>query len=864
MLVHSFHPQEDVLDRAIHTLSSAQQEFTIDSFLRVLGTLDPNATPLRRSSAGSGSQLSVSVPPLDSVAAKRSGGASTLNSPLTPASASNVNGRFLPSPPLSHSPIGRSQAGPYAYSVSQPPAPAPAMMAADSLPVPPAAFAPSAPSAPLPIRPSLFATRSMSTPNLSTLDSAALASANATAQQAPATAAHPAPTTPLGGGLFATSVAGMGRVALSRRSMFGQLGSGSGQNGGLSSVAESSPAASFHQLSPPSRSSPSLVPSPTTSVGAGNGLLPPFALGAQPLAPGSSRSRASSLSKSSSPVKPAADDSRLAKLRSWLDDDDEDTAEEEEAKVGSDQAAEASASLKASAATSKFASGLAALEHVTPDLQVPAASLPVADHVDGIPKAIMPKDVGAASLRQSQKRPADEAELEEAAPLAKMATRASTRSSTKDKGKSKAAAACSCGQVADGQLETTECAQCETTFHLACVDSRETPFVCSQCAGANNEVVSASDVEAGRRTPELASKRVRIGTNSTPHLLSEPTFVASTPLSAPRGDAFGPLVGDLALAPSPTASPVRRFTSTQAPTSPPVQARAQLPIPLTPRFDDAMPRGPGDYSPTSPQNTRARAARTRLHSNTGAAFLGGAGGSEWLDGWDTHQFPVADSMQAQPPSSALSSLVEDDWRMPSWSDVNMTPSRALSGNTPATSTSSSVWETPFVHSSPQQRNRMTYSMGLHTRTPSQDLLTMLDREQAAAPPHHSEPAHHTFSQRLFGATGSAPESSRSESPTHAYSSLSLAHPASPLNLRRLSSQNQARKTSLGDGLGRPPFGLPKSPEQSHAHLPAHMHGLGSASMKPSFSAPGGRLVDLLPSLGGDPNEEQQQFNHLLL
>ncbi|GAA5986128.1 hypothetical protein JCM10908_006422 [Rhodotorula pacifica] len=863
---HGFNPEEEVLERAMQTISNSRQELTVDTFLRVLRALDANVSPLKRTS---NPQLSVSVSRSNATGSSKRGGFSALKSPSTPSSMA-ADGRFLPSPPLSQSPAARPLASSYSLAGVYRQAPPPP--ASDSLPVPP----PSAGLVP-PSRPTLFTSRSISAPSLPTLDSTLMSQASMPAVPAPfpqqemsATQQHqqPTATTSPVGGLFATSVAGMGRVALSRRSMFGQLGSAPSPTAAMTSFAEPASSTAFSHLSPPAANATS-PPSNGTLSSAGNGLLPAFALGAaaSTVAQKTTRSRASSISKSSSPVKPA-DDARLAKLRSWLDDD-EDTTEEEEVKTGADAPAEAEASLKASTANGKLAGRLTAFSGVLGalDEQPEPAVQEVKVDLVRAPEETRVGGKNISVLRQSQKRQLDDvATPEPDSSNVKMTTRASTRASSKGKGK--AVHYCLCDEDADDQPRTIECTACEATYHLACLNATSArqlpaPFVCTRCTIITPP--AEPPLAAGQRTPELANKRVRIGTTSTPHLLSEPTFVASTPLSAPRGDAFGPLVADLALAPSPTASPVRRFA--RAPVSP-VHQRAQLPIPTTPHFGDALTRGPGDYSPTSPQNTRTRAARTRLVSNAGAAFFGGAGGGEWLESWDQHQFPVADSMQAQPPSSTMSSLAEDDWRLPSWSDVNMTPSRALSSATPATSASSSVWDTPYAHSSPQARRMHSgggqgpYLLSHHTRTPSQDLMTMLDREQASSPTHHSEPAHHTFSQRLFGGHGSAFDSPTFDSHGNVPHSMPLGHhPPSPLNPRRQPSYGHARKQSLGDGLGRAPFAYPLSPAHAHPYLPSHMHGLGSVGMKPSFSAPGGRLVDLMPSLN---YEEQQQLDDLLV
>lgn len=784
-------PQADVLDRALRRMSSSNEKLTVDGFLRSLSSLDANVSPIAsQQRPPQPAALSVSVQAANAAAKDKKVSFSTLESPSTPSSADRPAFLF-PSPPQQ----APSSLLPPSHSVSLLPPPP----AFDEMP--PASAHPAAARA---ARLSAFANRSISAPIVPTLN---------TMQAQPSAGLPVPPALPSPGvasGLVATSVAGMGRVALSRRSMFGSIGPDSMQQSLSSPVEAASP----------------------------QGLLPAFSNAS----PSTLRQSRSSPIKPSNPASKAPSDaSRLLKLQSWLDDDGETTEDEDDKRPGAAVAAEAT--FKAAAAKSAIAS-------VPPPKGVKMVDVPASDDEEGGVRV----RVGGKSvhvLRQSHKR-----QLDDRADASGMSTRMSTRSAVKGKGK--AVAECVCGKQAEGNPSAVQCAECDVAFHLACLNvasARQlaSPWVCNRCAIVGQSTAH-DEAENVQTTPRLAAKRVRIGTNSTPHIFSEPTFVASTPLSAPRSNNFS-FAMDIALAPSPTASPVRRFVSAAAPTSPPTNKH--LVIPVTPQFGDATIRAPGDYSPTSPQNSRVRANRTRMISNGAGGFLG----SEWLHGWEGHAYEQG-SQQAQvpAPSNPLNGFVEEDWPLPAWSDVTMTPSRALTNSTPATSTSSSAWDTPFAHSSApgashSRRSSLTHghpsaSTG-HFRTPSQDLLAALDRD------HHSPSAHHTFAQRLFGSAGPAADTHHySPDPLPAPFSSPSTRPISPLNPRRQLQPGYSqhrRQPSFGDGLGRP-FFPPHSPPAAHSFVPglAHERMALSTSMKVSHSAPGGRFAPggMMTSPGG--------------
>ncbi|GAA6046975.1 hypothetical protein JCM3770_003459 [Rhodotorula araucariae] len=820
-------PQNHVLDQALRAMSKSNEQFSVDSFIRTLASLDTNVSPVQRAALP---HLSISVPP----SAKKVT-FSTLESPSTPSSIASPPSRF-PSPPQSTV----ASAFPHTHGVATPSqfytSPPGSAASRAHLPLPPK-------------RPGQHLnpiTRSFSAPIIPTLRSVPVAPL-------------PLPTPKLAAStssnsLFGAAV-GMGRVA-TRRGNLGGPGSAQRQRQQQATVAPSPTRASFSSPAPPA----AIVGGPLS-----NSPLPAFALGAaaatgKPVHPG----------LSTASTTPPGAPNRLSKLQSWLAEDDEGTSEDEEDKRPG-AAAGAEAMFKAAAATSKVAAAVPA----------PPMQLVDAPPSDEEPEEEVQIRVGGKSVQVlRQRRHADTEQHQQQQALADaqgMTTRASTRASAKGKGR--AVLECLCGVPADGQSAAVQCVECDVAFHLACLNAVSvkqlaSPWTCSRCVVAEEQQPAHAQAgpDSGRATPQLVNRRVRIGTNTIPHVYREPTFVASTPVSAPRGNNFSHCA-DMALAPSPTASPVRRFASTVAPTSP-VPSVAKLPIPVTPKFGEAtVVRAPGDYSPTSPQNYRMRAGRTRMIS--GGAFLSG----EWLNSWDA---PTADGDEPPQPASTpvsggLSSLVDDEWHLPAWSDVTMTPSRALSSATPGgtSSASSSVWDTPFAHASPHahlRRSSSTFAPStMPFRTPSQDFLAALDRDApAGGMQHHTAPAQQ-FAQRLFGYE-QQPHHAHPHSLPH-HQQLSYHHhpqqqyypapldlsspnrPPSPLNPRRMPPHHaHQRKPSLGDGLANPWLG----------GAVAHERMALSASMKPSHSAPGGGRFAASSMMPTAASVEQQMLDDLLV
>ncbi|GAA5843030.1 hypothetical protein JCM9279_001835 [Rhodotorula babjevae] len=837
-------PQDHVLDKALRAMSKSNTQFTVESFISTLASLDANVSP--RTAQSQRPALSVAVPP--------------------PSQAKHVSFSTLESPSSLASP---------SFRIPTPPQAAVAPVAVPGLfyssPAPPHAAPPA--RAPLSaVRPGQLASgslsRSFSAPVVPTLGNP---------QQAPPLAG-PAPS----GSLFGSSVAGMGRVA-TRRGAFGALGQDLKQ-------PQQSASAAHKRATPGSAAPPAHAPAATAALSgrSSSSLLPAFAFGAHAASAGETPARTAALSTSAST-------SRLSKLQSWLaqGDDDGTSEDEDDAKKPGAPAAGAEAMFKAAAATSKVAAAVPA-----PPLQLIDA--PPSD--DERQSAGRPRVGGKSVQGLRQRRDSRDQQAQPHTVQAQPQQRVvgdmegmTTRRRASVKGKGRAVAECTCGASAEGEADAVSCAECDVAFHLDCLNAVSasqlaSPWTCSRCvvaAAADGEEAGEEGAQAAT-PPKLADKRVRIGTTSTPHLYQEPTLVASTPVAPPRGNSFSHMA-DMALAPSPTASPVRRFVPTS-----PVPSAGRLPIPVTPHFGEtAVQRAPGDYSPTSPQNYRSRAGRTRMVS--GGAFLSG----EWLNSsWDS---PAAQA-DAEPPrdarattpvqSGGLASLIDGDaadpWQLPAWSDVTMTPSRALTSSaTPglSSSASSSVWDTPFGHASPHAHLRRANSsyhaptLGSESsRTPSHDFLAALERD----PAEHSAPAAgHTFGQRLFyGAHEQQHEQAPNDAQAHGLSASSSSpqRSASPLNPRRVPSYGYAapshqlhhqhhlgqqqqhqlyKQPSLGDGLANP---------WSNGGALAHERTALSASMKPSFSAPGVQRFSQQHDHfhGGHEGVEQQMLDDLLV
>ncbi|GAA6003951.1 hypothetical protein JCM10207_006481 [Rhodosporidiobolus poonsookiae] len=769
---HGILPQADVLDRALRTMSDSNEKLSVDSFLRTLSSLDTNVSPVHRGG--------LPLPPLalqvSPPSQPKKVSFSTLESPSTPTTAEEPAFRF-PSPPHS------------AYSA------APTNLLPSALPVPPTRVAPlTSPHGYHGVDPSFAAQQQQQLPNPAAIRANRLSAFANRSHSAPivptmnAQLPTPAPlasSSLAGPGLVATSINGMGRVALSRRTLFGAPVQPQQQQQPVLPAAHHS-----HMHSAPS---PALLPAfpaaPSTSA-------------PSPAHVGQVRAR---------PAPPAR--AGLSRLQSWLDDgDDEDDSPEEDAaspkKQDSGDAA-AELGLKAAAAASKLGASLAALPR-EPALQLVDA--PASDD-EAEPRTEL--RVGGKNVKQflksSLKRKAGEETVDRV---------------TRSKGKGKAAVDCVCGSTAD-ESDGARCAECDVVFHLACLNlsSQQLPpaWACERCTGV--DLASASKRPS---TPPLAIKRVRIGTNSTPIVDQEPTFVDSSFSPAPRRTNDFSDCADVALAPALPTSPIRPF-AVAAPTSP---SPSKVSIPVTPQFGEATIRAPGDYSPHSPQAYRKRA---RVASN-GGAF------SQLLNsGWDD----AAHGFDATPSAHGSVFDGSDPWQAAPWSDmsVTMTPSRALASSSTATpGTGGTAFDSPF--SSHARRPSLTFfGSSAHHRTPSglgsgsgSDFLASLD----AHPHHHLAHSAPPLSQRLFaGAEHDAPYST--------FGGASLSSPSrSPLNPRRLPPGHRRTPSAqfganrLGGAFGGAGGAGPWSPTPAHAMPPPSLHSRqpSSYSMQVTQSMPG--------------------------
>ncbi|GAA5889104.1 hypothetical protein JCM6882_009743 [Rhodosporidiobolus microsporus] len=927
---HGIIPQADVLDRALRSMSDSNEKLTVESFLRTLSSLNTTNGALPLPLPPAPLALQVSPPPASATVHHKRVTFSTLESPSTPSTAEHpifnlpsppqqqqrqphFNGApvsLLPVPPASASllpsPPGFAGGADSIFAAQQqqqqhhqPPYANPAQLRATRL----AAFA---------------GNRSHSAPSLPTLAAGGAAplpvpsptSLAAAAAASPAMAPAAAGVAP---GLFATQVDGMGRVALSRRNPFG----GPQQQQQQQAVPHSHGQHPHHlsrslQQLPhphphphqPAHHRPGFAPVPRPHHAAPS-LLPAF--GANGGGNSSSLSGMPKRPRASAPQASAnvgnADADRLRKLQSWLDDDDDTTEDEDAGSRAKGQVKDAAAelSLKAKAKSGGLAQAAAGEE--TRRVLEPGMKLVDAPGSDEEEEG-MEVRVGGKSvtiLRKSHKRQLEEDEAataslgaSHAAPVVTpvkqhSAAKAPVTRSTRSKGKQKAASECLCGEKVvveeeDGEEQSTKrCSECDVVFHVGCLEvasPRLLPksWACERCSG-----VDAASQQLGVDRPStppsvpLSAKRVRIGTTSTPIFPGqEPTFVMSSTFSpAPRRNNDFSDCADMALAPSPTASPVRQF-ATVAPTSP---VPSKVSIPVTPQFGEAtLVRSgsasggihPGDYSPHSPLTHRQR--RARVASNGGGAF------SEFLTGgWDgPSAFDAAMASSSHHHGAAASS---DDYHLhslghalPSWSDVTMTPSRALAsssssgvGMTPGTagttaSSSSALWDSPFASSAGHHRRPSFTLSGGHLRTPSNlagDIFSLggnTSHIPHSAPPHSSSRlfAHsdsHASPQDPFAAASSG----------HGLSASPSLRPTSPLNPRRAppgSNPNHHRRTSstLGGSASALQSGArlagPWSPTPSYAmHPPTHSHAHAhSASHAPQ--QPFSWLHERRPSASG--------------
>ncbi|GAA5879268.1 hypothetical protein JCM1840_004675 [Sporobolomyces johnsonii] len=668
---HGINPQADVLDHALRTLSTSNEKLTVESFLRALSTLDMNRSPIATSAAPRLALppvgLTVTVPTPAQVRAKKVT-FSTLESPSTPSS-SDPRSSVFPSPPhsaasLSNNGVPKSLLPPFASSSSASP---PRFRGSSSASSSPSFAAP--------------------------------------------TSANGAP------GLFPSSVAGMGRVAVGRRTLFG---------------------------GPAEQSQPALQPQ-------AQGLLPAF----EPKRPALVVPRPSGARGNL-----GAALGGVSKLQSWLDDDDSD--EEDMSRKPAAKAGKAEVEMQVDGGA-----GAGAQQGEDNGMEI---------------------RVGGKSVKVLRKRQLEDEDV--------------PTFSAKGKGKQRAID-CLCGQVvsADAQV-TIQCAECDAAFHLACLNVASTrqlphPWACTRCSSLDNKLKTP-------RGPSIKRARFAPG-QTTPVLSHEPTFVASTFSPLPRGNFTS--CADVALAPSPTSSPIRRFAA--APTSP-VPTSAKVVIPSTPQFGGAVdPRS--DYSPCSPLFYRNRRARLASGVFEGAPF----GSGDWSGEVATPSGAGAayDDVASTPFADTL-----NDWHPPNWNDLTMTPSRGL----PSTS-AGTVWETPFS-SSHSRRASLSHQLHYlpHLRTPSQDFLHTLHH----GPEHHSAPAQ-MFAQRLFG---SGPGTGNG-SPGQQHANVPLDPAGSPLGPKR-----PLRQRDPSGGYILPPHAF-SSPSYYHHHPPAH-HAYPptpQSALKPPFA-----------------------------
>ncbi|GAA5823168.1 hypothetical protein JCM11251_007507 [Rhodosporidiobolus azoricus] len=904
---HGIIPQADILDRALRSMTDSNEKLTVESFLRTLSSLNTagegGVQPLPLPPAPLALQISPS-PPAHHSNSKRVT-FSTLESPSTPSATdhpgfafpsppahqqahlsgapvallppSAASGSLLPSPPgfVGHGGIEPSLAGQQGrhqhphqggQQQQQHAYPNPAQLRATRL----AAFA---------------SNRSHSAPVVPTL----------ALPTPPAAASSPAPAP--GQSLFAAQINGMGRVALTRRNPFGGSQASPPQPQAVYQQPHHSlplPDPSVYQQQPrsalPAHAQQQRAPRPSPA----SSLLPAFGSGAPSLSGLPKRPRAA---PSAAAGAAGGNDDRLAKLKSWLDDDD-DTTEDEDAGLSNgkkDAAAELTLKAKAGLVASSLSSTSLAGEKRRLEPAMKLVDAPGSDEEEeGMEIRVGGKSV--TILRKSHKRQLEEDEAAAAAsavepkpivtPVKQKSSIPTTTRSTRSKGKQKAASECLCGEKvvveeAEGEDSTTKrCSECDVVFHVACLNV-PSPHVlpggwaCERCSGV--DAAALIDRPSTPPSVPLSAKRVRIGTTSTPIFPGqEPTFVLSSTFSpAPRRNNDFSDCADMALAPSPTASPVRQFATVSAamtvPTSP---VPSKVSIPVTPQYGEAalLRSGggsgggyTGDYSPHSPLTQRQR--RARVASNGGGAF------SEFLNGgWDGLDAPTgsahhgSDDYHLQALGHAL----------PAWSDVTMTPSRALassssgigmtphSGGTHASS-SSALWDSPFAAGGGHHRRPSFTLSGGHLRTPSNlagDIFSFHNH-------HHQSPSHSAAPSRLFSSANHHDSHSPMQQDPFAPAGLAASpslRPTSPLNPRRAppgshAGTNYHRRTSstLGGSAAAMQNGSrlagPWSPTPSHAHAHSHMQGgswlherrpspagpgmgVGSVGMKVSHSMPG--------------------------
>lgn len=710
----SIAPSDQVLDDTLRLVKLKNQDLTVESFFQALATLDGNddapPSPAVRSRTPEKLHLSIPTPQKSSF--------STLESPSTPSETLRP-----------------------AFDFSSPPR-APSQASSESLLRTPPRLLPSL--EPLPLTPRtqrLSAFSTISTPRPSA------ASARPTTRQTRNQPPPPPPTS----AMVAAQVEGMGRVALSRSLLFSQLGP--------DSAREAIAAAALLPSTPPA-----LV----------------FGVGSQGEGPSSSsrafdafghvKTVASSFSlkprQSGGKIGSHAIDQRLGRVRTWLESDDEEEEELEEKRQ-----------LTWSAAPKEWEQDIAEEERrrlverrLEPELEITyvdeedmeEASPVLHQQVRVGGKNIrvllttkrkrVEEDGGEAGSERAEGDVASEVAVEEeameeveeeeevaasparAAPKtrASLAMQLDRQESRRPNGKGRAVediVDCICHQPDDEEQPMIQCDECQVWLHLACLQipsSKRLPqqWSCFRCTDSDQ--------------PELPSaKRVRIqdaepletiaGSPSTPTFShQEPILVASSTSPRPRNNFYRGYAPDMALAPSPKSSPIRRHAA--IPRSP--VAHHVLPIPVTPKLTQD---NRADYSPRSPLFYRT--GRVRMVS--GGGFEDPQLQGAWVGGWDGQVFGNTHGYEEHYPTDT-----DDDFQPKSWHDMTMTPSRTVA--------STFEWETPG-------RARAGTSTTTATpRTASQSFLSALHNENDSQEGGHQRAP--SFAQRLFGSPTHQPRS----------------------------------------------------------------------------------------------------------
>jgi len=369
---------------------------------------------------------------------------------------------------------------------------------------------------------------------------------------------------------------------------------------------------------------------------------------------------------------------------------------------------------------------------------------------------------------------------------------------------------CLCGRDEEGDEGMIQCDACQSWLHLVCIGfghRQRFPRVwtCPRCVDKRDRDEQPSATKRARQTtpaPEefvpvrsltpdvvdpVVAKRER---ETTPALFDGPVLV---PSSASRGEPsfLNASTMTLALAPSPTASPIRCAVP-RSPVSTRRNRHSSAVTPHTPTLTLlSSPARPGDLGePSSPLYHRG--GRIRMISSVVNDPPSDVLAAGWSAGWDAHNSYGLDSHERTRASA--SAIDEDDIlgvsRSSSWHDLNMTPSRTLA--------LSSMAYAAHSPSTGRRSRQLSGPGGAFGASSAQDFLSSL---------HTDEPSTHAVAQRLFG--GPSPsrsaESALLSSPgNHAHLSSSPASAArrSVGMAKRILSGGQADWATGSEGLDR--------------------------------------------------------------